>query len=83
MAEDVVADDDGAIEVITAPGDFEAVRDALEAAGMKPEVAEVTMRPENTVPLAGEDAERMQKLLDVIEDLDDVQDLYHNALLSE
>jgi YebC/PmpR family DNA-binding regulatory protein len=78
-AEDVITDDDGAIEVITAPGDFEAVRDALEAAGLHPEVAEVTMRPENTVPLAGGDAERMQKLLDVIEDLDDVQAVYHNA----
>jgi YebC/PmpR family DNA-binding regulatory protein len=78
-AEDVITDDDGAIEVITAPGDFEAVRDALEAAGLHPEVAEVTMRPENTVPLAGDDAERMQKLLDVIEDLDDVQAVYHNA----
>ena len=82
-AEDVVTDEDGAIEVLTAPGDFEAVRDALEAAGLKPEVAEVTMRAENTVQLSGEDGQRMQKLLDVIEDLDDVQDVYHNAALSE
>ena len=80
-AEDVVADEEGAIEVLTAPGDFEAVRDALEAAGLKAEVAEVTMRPENTVALEGEDAARMQKLLDMIEDLDDVQDVYHNAEL--
>ena len=78
-AEDVVSDDDGAIEVITAPADFEAVRDALAAAGLNAEIAEVTMRAENTIPLAGDDAARMQKLLDVIEDLDDVQAVYHNA----
>ncbi|AGU49958.1 putative transcriptional regulatory protein, YebC/PmpR family [Variovorax paradoxus B4] len=82
-AEDVVTDDDGAIEVITAVGDFEAVKNALEAAGLKPEVGEVTMRAENTIELAGEDAARMQKLLDVLEDLDDVQEVYHNAALSE
>jgi len=82
-AEDVVTDDDGAIEVIAAVGDFEAVKNALEAAGLKPEVAEVTMRAENTVDVAGEDAARMQKLLDVLEDLDDVQAVYHNASLSE
>ncbi len=78
-AEDVLADDDGAIEVLTAPADFEAVKNALEAAGLKPELAEVTMRAENTIELAGEDAQRMRKLLDVIEDLDDVQAVYHNA----
>ncbi len=82
-AEDVLTDEDGAIEVLTAPGDFEAVRDALEAAGLKPEVAEVTMRAENTIELAGEDAAKMQKLVDALEDLDDVQDVYHNAALSE
>ena len=82
-AEDVVTDDDGAIEVLTAVGDFEAVKNALEAAGLKPEVAEVTMRPENTVEITGEDAAKMQKLLDVLEDLDDVQEVYHNAALSE
>ncbi len=80
-AEDVVTDDDGAIEVLCAPADFEAVKDALAAAGLTPEVAEVTMRAENTIDLEGEDAERMQKLLDVIEDLDDVQAVYHNAAL--
>jgi transcriptional/translational regulatory protein YebC/TACO1 len=80
-AEDVVADDDGAIEVLTAPGDFEAVKNALEAAGLRAEVAEVTMRPENTIELEGDDAARMQKLLDMIEDLDDVQEVYHNAAL--
>jgi transcriptional/translational regulatory protein YebC/TACO1 len=82
-AEDVVTDDDGAIEVLTAVGDFEAVKAALEAAGLAPEVAEVTMRAENTIDVTGEDAARMQKLLDVLEDLDDVQEVYHNAALSE
>ncbi len=82
-AEDVITDDDGAIEVLCAPPDFEAVKNALEAAGLAPEVAEVTMRAENTIELAGEDAQRMQKLLDVIEDLDDVQDVYHNAEIGE
>lgn len=78
-AEDVITDEDGAIEVITAPGDFEAVKNALQAAGLTPEVAEVTMRPENTIELAGDDAAKMQKLLDMLEDLDDVQDVFHNA----
>jgi len=78
-AEDVVTDEEGAIEVLTSPADFETVRNALEAAGLKPDVAEVTMRPENTIALEGDDATRMQKLLDMIEDLDDVQDVYHNA----
>ena len=80
-AEDVVTDDEGGIEVLTAPGDFEAVRNALQAAGLNPDVSEVTMRPENTIALEGDDAARMQKLLDMIEDLDDVQDVYHNAEL--
>lgn len=80
-AEDVVTGDDGAIEVLCAPTDFEAVQQALTAAGLVPELAEVTMRAENSIELAGEDAERMQKLLDVLEDLDDVQDVYHNAEL--
>jgi YebC/PmpR family DNA-binding regulatory protein len=82
-AEDVVTDEDGAIEVLTAPGDFEAVKNALEAAGLKPEIAEVTMRAENTIPLAGDDAARMQKIIDMLEDLDDVQAVYHNAEISE
>jgi len=80
-AEDVVTDDDGAIEVLTTPHDFEAVKNALEAAGLKAEVAGVTMRPENTIELSGDDAAKMQKLLDVLEDLDDVQEVYHNAAL--
>ncbi|MDP1648617.1 MAG: YebC/PmpR family DNA-binding transcriptional regulator [Rubrivivax sp.] len=82
-AEDVVSDEDGAIEVLTAPADFEAVKAALEAAGLEPELAEVTMRAENTIELDGDDAQRMQKLLDVLEDLDDVQDVYHSALIEE
>ncbi len=80
-AEDVVTDEEGAIEVITSPADFEAVKNALEAAGLVAEVAEVTMRPENTIALEGDEAARMQKLLDIIEDLDDVQEVYHNAEL--
>jgi YebC/PmpR family DNA-binding regulatory protein len=78
-AEDVVSDDDGAVEVITSPGDFESVKARLEAAGLQPEIAEVTMRPENSVTIEGEDAVRMQKLLDALEDLDDVQAVFHNA----
>jgi transcriptional/translational regulatory protein YebC/TACO1 len=82
-AEDVVADDDGAIEVLAAPADFEKVKDALEAAGLKAEFAEVTMRPENTIELSGDEGQRMQKLLDVLEDLDDVQNVYTNAEIAE
>ncbi|MDR0457472.1 MAG: YebC/PmpR family DNA-binding transcriptional regulator [Burkholderiaceae bacterium] len=78
-ADDVITDADGAIEVLTAPAQFEAVRDALQAAGFAPEVAGITLRAENTIDLTGEDAERMQKLLDTLEDLDDVQEIYHNA----
>jgi YebC/PmpR family DNA-binding regulatory protein len=80
-ADDVVTDEDGAIEVLAAPTEFERVKEALEAAGLKPDAAEVTMRPENTVELTGDDAARMQKLLDVLEDLDDVQDVFHNAAI--
>ena len=80
-AEDVITDEDGAIEVLTAFPDFEKVKLALDAAGLKPDVAEVTMRAENTIELDGEDAEKMQKLLDVLEDLDDVQEVFHNAAL--
>jgi len=78
-AEDVITDDDGAIEVITSVADFEAVKNALEAAGLKPDDAQVTMRAENPIEVTGDDAARMQKLLDAIEDLDDVQEVYHNA----
>ena len=82
-ADDVVSGDDGSIEVLSSPADFEAVRAGLAKAGLVPEVAEVTMRPENVVALAGEDATRMQKLIDVLEDLDDVQAVYHNAELEQ
>jgi len=82
-AEDVIAGDDGSIEVLTPPTEFEAVKIALESAGLKPEIAEVTMRAENPIELGGEDAQRMQKLLDVLEELDDVQDVYHNAEMAE
>jgi len=78
-ADDVITHDDGAIEVTCAPADFAAVRDALEKAGLTPEVAEVTMKPLADTPLTGEDGERMQKLLDVLEDLDDVQNVYSTA----
>ncbi len=78
-AEDVITDDDGAIEVLTSPADFEVVKNALEAAGLTPEMATVTMRAENPIELTGDDAVRMQKLLDVLEELDDVQEIYHNA----
>jgi len=82
-AEDVITDDDGAIEVLTAPGDFEAVKNALEAAGLTAEMAEVTMRADVSIDLAGEDGARMQKLLDMLEDLDDVQNIFHNAAIAE
>jgi len=80
-ADDVITGDDGAIEVLTAPLDFEAVQQALHKAGLKPDLAEVTWRAENPVELAGDDSQRMQKLLDVLEDLDDAQAVYHNAVL--
>jgi YebC/PmpR family DNA-binding regulatory protein len=80
-AEDVITDDDGAIEVLTAVADFEAVKNALEAAGLRPDASEVTMRAENPIEVTGDEAARMQKLLDALEDLDDVQDVFHNAEL--
>jgi YebC/PmpR family DNA-binding regulatory protein len=82
-AEDVITDEEGAIEVLTSPLDFETVKNALEAAGLVPDMAEVTMRAENPIALAGDDAARMQKLLDVLEDLDDVQNVFHSAEISE
>jgi YebC/PmpR family DNA-binding regulatory protein len=80
-AEDVVTDADGAIEVLTSPSDYEAVKRALEAAGLHAEIASVTMRAENTIELSPDDAAKMQRLLDVLEDLDDTQEIYHNAAL--
>ncbi len=78
-AQDVLSDDDGVIEVLTSYADFEAVKNAMEAAGLKPDVAELTMRAENPIQLSAQDGVRMQKLLDVLEELDDVQEIYHNA----
>jgi YebC/PmpR family DNA-binding regulatory protein len=82
-AEDVIADDEGAIEVLTSTADFEVVKNALEAAGLTADMAEVTMRAENSIDLSGDDAAKMQKLLDILEDLDDVQNVFHNATISE
>jgi len=82
-ADDVVSNDDGSIEVITPPGDYLTVKETLEAAGFRPEFGEVTMKPENTTELTGDDAARMQKLIDAIEGLDDVQEVYTNVELAE
>ena len=82
-AEDVITDDEGAIEVLTSTVDFETVKNALEAAGLMADMAEVTMRAENSIDLSGDDAAKMQKLLDILEDLDDVQNVFHNATISE
>jgi YebC/PmpR family DNA-binding regulatory protein len=82
-AEDVVTNDDGSVEVICAPGDFQAVGQALERAGLKAEVAEVTMKATSETVLAGDDASRMQKLLDALDDLDDVQSVYTTAALEQ
>jgi YebC/PmpR family DNA-binding regulatory protein len=82
-AEDVVTNDDGSLEVITGPYDFLAVKDALAKAGFKPEFAEVTMKPSTETAMTGDDAAKMQKLLDALESLDDVQDVYTTAVLDE
>lgn len=80
-ADDVASDDDGSIEVLCAPNDFAQVKASLEAAGLKAELAEITMKPMTETALEGDDAARMQKLLDVIENLDDVQEVFTNAVL--
>ncbi len=80
-AEDIVTNDDGSLEVITAPNDFSAVKTALEKAGLKPELAEVTMKATIENELKGDDAVRMQKLLDALEAVDDVQEVYTTAVL--
>ncbi|HXC41204.1 MAG TPA: YebC/PmpR family DNA-binding transcriptional regulator [Burkholderiales bacterium] len=80
-AEDVVSNEDGSIEVISAPADFVKVKEGLEKAGLKPELAEIVMKPLNEVNLAGDDAVKMQKLLDALESLDDVQDVFTSAVL--
>ncbi|MBI4988725.1 MAG: YebC/PmpR family DNA-binding transcriptional regulator [Rhodocyclales bacterium] len=82
-AEDVVANEDGSIEVVCAPQDFHAVKSGLEKAGLKAEVADITFKSLNDSDLAGEDAAKMQKLLDAIDALDDVQEVYTTAVMSE
>ena len=82
-AEDVISNDDGSIEVITAPYEFITVKEALEKAGFKAELAEVTMKPSNEALLTGDDAVKMQKLLDALESLDDVQNVYTTAIIDE
>ncbi|MDO8346300.1 MAG: YebC/PmpR family DNA-binding transcriptional regulator [Rugosibacter sp.] len=82
-AEDVVTNDDGSIEVITPPNDFSTVKETLEKAGFKPEFGDVTMKPETEVDFTGDDAVKMQKLLDALESLDDVQEVYTTAVIEE
>ncbi|MDZ4098247.1 MAG: YebC/PmpR family DNA-binding transcriptional regulator [Methylophilaceae bacterium] len=82
-AEDIVTDEDSSIEVITQPNDFQAVKDALEAAGLKPVHAEVTMKASNETVFTGDDAIKMQRLLDALDDLDDVQEVYTSALIED
>jgi transcriptional/translational regulatory protein YebC/TACO1 len=79
-AEDVIANDDGSIEVITAPNVFVTVKEALSGTGLKAEFAEVTMKPTSENVLVGEDAAKMQRLLDALEALDDVQEVYTTAV---
>jgi len=81
-AEDVITDEEGGIEVLCAPYDLSAVREALEKAAFKPEVAEVTMKPSTETVFTGDDALKMQKLLDALENLDDVQEVYTNAVIA-
>ncbi len=80
-ADDVITDEEGGIEVICEPNNFVTVKETIEAAGFTPEVAEVIMKPENETEFTGEAAEKMQKLLDALEDLDDVQEIYTNAII--
>ena len=82
-ADDVVTNDDGSIEVLTGPNDFIAVRDRLAKAGLVPALAEVTMKPVTEIEMHGEDAQRMQKLLDALESIDDVQEVYTSAVIPE
>jgi YebC/PmpR family DNA-binding regulatory protein len=80
-AEDVTKNEDGSVELICAPGDFHTVKAALDKAGLKPELAEITMKPGAEANVAGGDAARMRQLLDALENLDDVQDVYTTAVL--
>jgi len=82
-AEDVVSNDDGSVDVLTQPDQFTDVRDALVASSLEPEAAEVTMRPSTSVVLEADDAQQMVRLLETLEDLDDVQEVYSNADISE
>jgi YebC/PmpR family DNA-binding regulatory protein len=83
-ADDVVVyPEDGAIDVVTSPENFQSVKDAMAAAGLTPEQADVTLRADNDVAVAGETAEQVRKLLDFLEDMDDVQNVYHNAELGQ
>ncbi|MDR2239240.1 MAG: YebC/PmpR family DNA-binding transcriptional regulator [Zoogloeaceae bacterium] len=82
-AEDVLANEDGSIEVICAPVDFHAVKAGLEQAGLKTEIADITLKPLNETTLAGEDAAKMQRLLDALDALDDVQEVYTTAAIDE
>ena len=82
-AEDIIVNDDGSVEVVTAPYEFVPVREKLEKAGFKAELADVTMKPVNETALTGDDAARMQKLLDALENIDDVQEVYTTAVMDE
>ena len=82
-ADDVVTEEDGSIEVYTSPNDFGTVLDGLEAAGFKPQSAEVTMIPSTEAELDAETAPKLMRLIDMLEDLDDVQEVYHNGSISD
>jgi YebC/PmpR family DNA-binding regulatory protein len=80
-ASDIITDDDGVTEVLCDPADFEALQAAFVSANLTPEEADITMRGQNDIELSGDDAARMQKILDMLEDLDDVQQVYTNAVM--
>ena len=82
-ADDVVTEEDGSIEVLTSPHDFIAVKDALAKGGLKSELAEITMKPTNEVVISGDDAVKMRRLLDALENIDDVQDVYTTAVIED
>ena len=80
-AQDVITDDEGGVEVICDPADYEALKNAFEAANLSFEESDITMRAQNEIELTGDDAVKMQKIIDMLEDLDDVQDVYTNAVM--
>ena len=82
-AEDIINNEDGSFEVITSPTDFLAVKDGLDEAGLVYELAEITMKPDTEIEFQGEAAQKMQKILDALEDLDDVQEVYTNAVIED